>query len=45
MNKLLATEMDCLRRSCRRTRKERIRNETVREMMEMEKNITDEVQK
>jgi hypothetical protein len=42
--KLLATEMDYLRR--RRSRRlDRIRNETVREIMEMEVDNTDEVQK
>jgi hypothetical protein len=37
--------MDYQPRSCRSTRLDRIQNETLREMMEMEKDITDEVQK
>lgn len=43
--KLLATEMDYLRRSCRRSRLERIRNEQIRESMGMERKITDEVER
>jgi hypothetical protein len=44
-SELLATETDYQRKSCRRTRPGRIRNETIRKMMKMEKDITDEVQK
>jgi hypothetical protein len=44
-NKLSATEMDYLRRSCRRTRLDRIQNETIIEVMEKEKDIINEVQK
>jgi hypothetical protein len=44
-NKLLVAKMDCLRRIWRRTRLDRIRNETTREMMETEKDTTEEVQK
>jgi creatinine amidohydrolase/Fe(II)-dependent formamide hydrolase-like protein len=44
-NKLLAAGMDRLRRSCRRTRLDRTRNETITEMVVMEKDITDEVHK
>jgi hypothetical protein len=44
-NKPLATEMDCVRKSWRGKRLGRIRNEAIREMMEMEKDIIDEVQK
>jgi hypothetical protein len=44
-NKLLSTEMVYLQRGCRRTRLERIRNETIREMMKVEKDITDEARK
>jgi hypothetical protein len=38
-NKLLATEMDFWRRSARKSRKEKFRNVTVREVMEVRKNI------
>jgi hypothetical protein len=44
-NKVLATEMDCVRKSWRGKRLGRILNEAIREMMEMEKDIIDEVQK
>jgi hypothetical protein len=35
-NKLLASEMHCQQSSCRRARQDRIRNETIREMMDRE---------
>jgi hypothetical protein len=38
-NKLLATETDFWRRSARKSRKERVRNVTIKEIMEVEKNI------
>jgi hypothetical protein len=38
-NKLLATEMDLWRRSARKSRKEKVRNVTIREIMELRKNI------
>jgi hypothetical protein len=41
-NKLLATEMDCLQRRCRRSRLGRIQNETIRKVVEMEKDIIDD---
>jgi hypothetical protein len=44
-NKQLATETDYLRRRCRRTRLDRIQNETTREMVAMERDIIDETQK
>jgi hypothetical protein len=43
-NKLLAAEMDYLRRSCRRTRLNRIRNEEIRGMTKMEKDIIHDIQ-
>lgn len=42
---ILLTEIDCLRRSCGRTRLARMWKETVRETVEMEKDIIDEVHK
>jgi hypothetical protein len=44
-NKLLVTEVDYVRKSCRRKRLERIQNGTIRKMMETKKDITDKVQK
>jgi hypothetical protein len=38
-NKLLAAEMDFWRRSARKSRKEKARNVTIREVMEVRKNI------
>jgi hypothetical protein len=38
-NKLLATEMDFWRRSARNSRKGKARNVTIREIMEVRKNI------
>jgi hypothetical protein len=38
-NRLLATEMDFWRRSARKWRKEKFRNDTIREIMEVGKNI------
>jgi hypothetical protein len=42
-NKLLPAEMDCLRRSRRRTRLYEIRNETIIKIMETEKDAINEV--
>ena len=44
-NKLLSTEMDYLRRSCRLRRVDRVRNETIRNMMGVERDIVDKVQR
>jgi hypothetical protein len=43
-NKLLATEMDFWRRSARKSRKEKFRNVTIREVMEVGKNILEVIQ-
>lgn len=43
--KLLSTEMDFLRRSCRRSRLERVRNEVIKRNMNIERDITDEIEK
>lgn len=42
---LQATEMDYMKRSCRWTRVERIRNEEITKKMKLGKDILDEVQK
>jgi hypothetical protein len=39
VNKLLATEMDFWRRSARKSRKKKVRNVTIRQIMEVGKNI------
>lgn len=44
-NKLMTTEMDYLRRSCRTSRIERVRNDTIRENMNMDTNIIEVVEK
>jgi hypothetical protein len=43
-NKLLVTEMDFWRRSARKSRKETIRNVTIREVMEVRKNILEVIE-
>ena len=45
LEQLLSTEMNHLRRSCRLRRVDRVRNETIRNMMGMERDIVDEVQR
>jgi hypothetical protein len=44
-NKLLATELDVWRRSARKSRKEKVRNVTIREIMEVGKNILEVILK
>jgi hypothetical protein len=44
VNKLLATEMDFWRRSARKSRKENVRNVTIREVMEVGKNILEVIE-
>ena len=43
--KLLAVEMHALRRSCRISRRQRIKNERFEEMIKLEKNVYDGLQK
>jgi hypothetical protein len=43
-NKLLATEMDFWRRSARNSRKEKVRNVTIRVVMEVRKNILEVIE-
>jgi hypothetical protein len=43
-NKLLANEMDFWRRSARKSRKEKVRNVTIIEVMEVRKNILEEIE-
>lgn len=43
--KLMATEVDLLRRTCRRFSLERVRNQIIRRDMNIEKDITDEVER
>jgi Zn-dependent M16 (insulinase) family peptidase len=43
-NKLLVTEMDFWRRSARKSRKEKVRNVTTREIMEVGKNILEVIE-
>jgi hypothetical protein len=44
VNKLLATEMDFCRRSARKSRKEKVRNVTIRDVMEVGKNILEVIE-
>nr|CAI5864969.1 unnamed protein product [Callosobruchus analis] len=44
-NKLMATEMDFLRRSCGRSRLERVRNDDIRMQMHMERHIHEDIEK
>jgi hypothetical protein len=43
-NKLLATEMDFWRRSARKSRKEKVLNVTIKEVMEVRKNILEVIE-
>jgi hypothetical protein len=43
-NKLLATEIDFWRRSARKSRKEKVRNGTIRAIMEVGKNILEAIE-
>jgi hypothetical protein len=43
-NKLLATEMDFWRRPARKSRNEKVRNVTIREIMEVGKNILEVIE-
>jgi hypothetical protein len=43
-NKLLATEMDFWRRSARKSRKKKVRNVNIRDVMEVGKNILEVIQ-
>jgi hypothetical protein len=43
-NKLLATEMDFWRRSARKSRKEKVRNVTIRDIVEVGKNILEVIE-
>jgi hypothetical protein len=43
-NKLLETEMDFWRRSARKSRKEKVRNGTIRAIMEVGKNIIEAIE-
>jgi hypothetical protein len=44
VNKLLATEMDFWKRSARKSRKEKVRNGTIREIMEVGKNVLEVIE-
>jgi hypothetical protein len=43
-NKLLATDMDFWRRSARKSRKEKVRNVTIRDVIEVGKNILEVIE-